>query len=243
MQKQLTAGLIAAVLGFGGAAHAADMYAPSGAKDIPYGPNWTGLYVGFNAGYGTSTGSDQLAEVGYSAGLRAEGGFGGVQIGYNWQGSFVRPGFVFGIEADFQESAINDRNVLVYADSNEEYTSRLDWFGTVRGRLGYTVGNGLIYATGGLAYGGLHKSFQYDDESYNYDKTTTGYAVGAGLEYKLTPSWSVKAEYLYLNFGKNDLCGSDGCYADTGYRIVRDDDYHTLRLGMNYSLNWYEPLK
>ncbi len=31
----------------------------------------------------------------------------------------------------------------------------LNWFGTMRGRLGHTFDHALIYATGGLAFGGV----------------------------------------------------------------------------------------
>jgi outer membrane immunogenic protein len=242
MQKIFVAATLAAGLGLGGAASAADVYSAAGMKYVPvYAPSWAGLYLGFNAGYGVSTGSDQLAEAGYSAGLRPEGGFGGAQIGYNWQGT---TGLVLGVEVDFQASTINDRNVLVYADSNEEYTSRLDWYGTVRGRIGYARGPALIYGTGGFAFGGLHTAYQYAGYDYRFEGTATGYVVGGGIEYQLTPAWSVKAEYQYLNFGKNAPCYEGYCWG-TGdsTETLRTDDYHTFWVGLNLHLGGYEPLR
>jgi outer membrane immunogenic protein len=243
MQKTLfTAALaLSSCLGFAGAASAADVYSPISAKDGPvYGPSWAGLYLGLNAGYGASANSDILAEPGYSAGLRPEGGFAGGQIGYNWQGA---SGLVLGVEFDIQTSSIDDRNVLVYADSNEEYRASLDWFGTVRGRIGYASGSTLVYATGGYAIGGLHKAYNYDDEAYSFNGHVDGYTVGAGLEYLITPSWSLKAEYLYLNFGKNAPCGYEGyCWGSYSDTKLSDDEFHTFKLGLNWHLGAYQPL-
>ena len=64
---------------------------------------WTGFYLGLNGGYGFSTSSNQLALSGdQPTGLYSTGGFGGGQIGYNLQISQ----WVFGVEADFQDSRV-----------------------------------------------------------------------------------------------------------------------------------------
>ena len=108
-----------------------------------------------------------------SSKLSTEGGFGGGQLGYNLQ----RDRFVFGIETDIQGAAIkgNTYSEAIIANANPALTlpaletgagakSTLDWFGTVRGRLGYSAGNALffgntlLYATGGFAYGGVRDS-------------------------------------------------------------------------------------
>ncbi len=77
--------------------------------------------------------------------------------------------------------------------------------------------------------------------------SATGYVLGGGLEYKINPAWSVKTEYQYLNFGKNDVCGGGvaTCFSDPNYAgSQKDDDYHTVRLGLNYYVSpGREPLK
>jgi outer membrane immunogenic protein len=242
MRKSFFAAALAAGLWVSGTASAADVYSSAGLKDVPvYAPSWTGVYMGFNAGYGVSANSNVLEELGYSAGLRPDGGFAGGQIGYNWQGA---SGIVLGVEFDIQASSISDRNVLVYADSNEEYRDTLNWFGTVRGRLGYASGTTLVYATGGYAFGGLDKAYNYDTERFSFNSTVSGYAVGAGLEYLFAPSWSLKAEYLYLNFGKNAPCGYEGyCWGSYSHaENVTNDDFHTFKLGVNWHLGTYQPL-
>jgi outer membrane immunogenic protein len=248
MQKTLfTAGLaLTACLGFAGAASAADVYSTGGMKDAPVysGTNWTGFYIGANAGYGWAASPEQLVYYEYTPGLTPTGGFAGAQIGYNWQYS---PHFVFGVEADIQFASISDRAIVDDDSYSLTTDARLNWFGTVRGKIGYATGNALIYATGGLAYGSLHKEYTYtDDSTYYGNATVTGYAVGAGLEYKWSPNFGVKAEYQYLNFGKNNFCeyqASSSCWNSSSSPLATDD-FHTVRLGVNYYPNGdFVPLK
>ncbi len=83
-----------------------------------------------------------------------------VRSAYNWQAS---PNWVFGIETDFQGSGQNDSHTFTQnftvvgagpgsaTVTNEE---KLEWFGTVRGRIGYAFWDHvMLYGTGGLAYG------------------------------------------------------------------------------------------
>ncbi len=148
----------ASVVVLSAAANAADMYRPSagGYKDVPYvGVNWSGLYVGVNGGYGTDA-SNIGSKIGAPFDLSPAGAFGGGQIGYNAQ----RGNFVFGVEADIQGANITDSKTLTetvtVGDAGQlrlGLNTSLDWFGTVRGRVGYAFDRTLVYATGGLAYG------------------------------------------------------------------------------------------
>ncbi len=262
-------------------AQAADMYAPGvSAKDGPmYVPNWGGFYIGANGGYGwgadstlntfaylDSADTPGFGTWGYGASsLSAEGGFGGGQIGYNVQ----RDHFVFGIEADIEgasitgstsSEAVSDIGVTVVTDAQAKST--LDWFGTLRGRLGYSFGGYLVYATGGLAFGGAKDTLSWSVASLNgtgvngstsSDSTLTGYVLGGGFETALTPSWSVKAEYQYIDLGSTTLSGAsnipwitgcDTCADQGGASIKINHVYDTVRVGLNYKINQvYEPLK
>ena len=149
---------------------------------------------------------------------------------------------MLGIEADIQDAGI-DASGTVNGQPNK---SRLDWFGTVRGRVGYAADNALIYFTGGLAFGGV------DDEAvaksiptlFTSDETRTGYVLGGGVEYKFNHAWSVKAEYQFLNFGKEVPLSAAGAPIPTPAWTVRDDAFHTVRVGLNYHVQpAYEPLK
>jgi outer membrane immunogenic protein len=244
-------------------ADAADLNGYGGMKGGPmYGPAvWTGFYVGANGGYAWRDTSDQFAYPAcitgcYPAygGIGADGGFGGGQIGYNFQGIFGSPAFVAGIEADIQGADIKGSGATVPA-VDEHYRTSLDWFGTVRGRLGYAASSTLIYFTGGFAFGGLRQHAEDNDSYtpnpiayYESNGTVTGYVLGGGVEYKFNPSWSLKAEYQYLNFGKNDpaLANSTSAPATAvadGYKLS-EDAFHTVRVGVNYWVSpTYMPLK
>ncbi|MGW5959874.1 outer membrane protein, partial [Methylorubrum thiocyanatum] len=139
---------------------------------------WTGFYAGFNAGYGFGTQDDRAptvigvgpasllvppgttAVVAFSNRESNEGFVGGGQIGYNYQFT-PGSGFVIGVEADAQYADFGrNRNRFLSTSPlaaqqvfNPAGLSGLDFFGTVRGRLGYAFDRTLVYGTGGFAYG------------------------------------------------------------------------------------------
>jgi outer membrane immunogenic protein len=193
-------------------ANATDIYR-GGLKDGPapvYTPaqSWTGFYLGVNGGYGW-TNSDYYDSS-------PSGGFGGGQIGYNWQGALgLGSPWVLGIEADLQGSGISD--------SYGGYEVGLNYFGTVRGRVGYAIDRTLLYVTGGYAYGEV----EFKDGRWSASDTQTGYVIGGGLEYKLNPAWSLKGEYQFVSLDAKDPDWSLHDYSDRS-------EVHTLRVGLNY---------
>ena len=144
--------------------------------------------------------------------LRPKGVIGGGQIGYNWQAA---PNWVFGIEADFQASAMKDSATVTVdlpdlAQSNQSNSMRIDWFGTVRGKLGYAANNWLFYATGGLAYGRIEASgsnvfpttLPLIGFAGSTEETKAGWAAGAGIDWGIAPNWIVGVQYLYIDLGR-----------------------------------------
>lgn len=97
-------------------ANAADMGPTwAGYKDVPYAAvTWTGFHVGVNGGYASSQDSqlgyaDSTVPVTYG-GVSSAGGFGGGQIGYDWQGLLGYRPLVLGVEADIQVSSAQGRS-------------------------------------------------------------------------------------------------------------------------------------
>jgi len=204
MKTRILAMTVAAMTAAAGTAGAADLprgnapyYAPPPVSVY----NWSGFYAGLNLGY-------QWGHV-TNTGIDPAGIAGGGQLGYNWQ----MGQFVFGVETDIQASAADD-TFAPYKFSNP-------WFGTLRGRAGYAINNMLLYGTLGLAYGNLEGQLVNLSET----KTLVGWAGGAGMEVGITPNWSAKVEYLYMDLGSRT-------FSITGV----DNGLHSsyLRLGVNY---------
>ncbi len=166
-----------------GSASAADLAVrapPPGAASFIASP-WDGLYIGGNVGYGRTT--FDVTANGQSASEDATGVLGGVQIGFNKQlGTFV-----LGLETDFDITSIEK--------TTNGVTTKLPWFGTTRGRLGFLVNPALlIYGTGGVAYGRAEVSVP----GASVKIPGVGWAAGAGLQWAFSPQWSIGAEYLHI---------------------------------------------
>jgi outer membrane immunogenic protein len=174
--------------------------------------SWTGFYAGMNAGFlshqGSFTGAMPAVSVwNYawpSRSTSARGSLFGGQIGYNYQSGSM----VFGIEADYGVSS---------ARRTEEVNSGYVWrqrtglnnFGTVRLRQGYAFDRALIYATSGLAFGSLTEAIQgiNGGTPYSWSRGSSlkaGFAVGAGVEYSPINDFSIKAEGLYYDLGRQN---------------------------------------
>ena len=191
-----------------------------------------------NAGTVIATGST------FSTGLGNGAGFiGGGQFGYNWQ--FNGRG-VAGFETDIAWTGQN-RNAAFASSTlisgfapdaeadNATISSRLDYFGTVRGRLGFLAAPSfLLYGTGGLAYGRVHSSTVEaalvtppagcagvacpGSGGGSFSDTRVGWTAGAGGEWMFAPNWSAKLEYLYYDLGSvnyatglTQVCNGAGC--------------------------------
>ena len=206
------AGLAATLLGLGGAAAADLTPAPYvKAPPVPLMYNWTNWYIGLNVGGSWGHQDTTLDGFGTNS-LSLDGVVGGGQLGYNWQG----PGspWVFGIEADIQGSDEHNNNGAFAAlgppPSAIAYSDKLDWFGTVRGRVGWATGyqgTWLPYVTGGLAYGRANinggGNLGLTAVAFSSNATQVGWTAGAGLEWAFAGEWSAKIEYLYMDLGDN----------------------------------------
>jgi outer membrane immunogenic protein len=227
--KKLILALSAVALSAVGAS-AADMAVKALPMAAPIAYNWSGWYVGVNAGGAWNDGRDDVFPTGCflivggcgaiadnpkrsdSVRLNGAGFTGGAQAGYNWQ----RERWVFGIEGDINFNGINDgssinRPVVAPLVGNfiHSETAKQEWFGTLRGRVGMTVTPSfLLYGTGGLAFGQVRSastvSFTSTADTYagSIDQTRAGWTLGAGGEWMIAPKWSIKAEYLYVDLGK-----------------------------------------
>jgi outer membrane immunogenic protein len=252
--------------------------------------SWTGFYGGINIGYGfgngdSETGAQTLVAPGFvtlpglvvparaystawSLPTNLNGVVGGGQVGYNFQFS---PWLVLGLEADIQAADLRSHGHGIiglpadpllgnqFATVNSHHS--VDWYGTVRGRIGVTPFDPhlMIYGTGGFAYGQVNRVFNKADAFLGgavppgllignavYDDTKVGWTAGGGVEWTpaALPSWSVKVEYLYVDLGSTTL-GTAGFGAigaipvGTGFTAIDQAQtrFHTVKAGLNYHFN------
>ncbi|KST58223.1 porin [Methylobacterium sp. GXS13] len=235
---------------------------------------WTGAYFGINAGYAFDASSNSTSSFAvpapYGNGTTAyfsqrnqEGFSGGGQVGYNFQFT-PGSGVVVGIEADAQylDFGRSRNNALVVGPlaqgvylTDPRGLSSLDFFGTVRGRLGYAFDRVLVYGTGGFAYGSGSADRSFGGFAGN-DSFRTGWTVGGGMEYALpvdsflnffrSSAVTVKVEGLYVNLDRNTR--NQGAFVINAANNVplvsnnigrRDDEFAVVRAGLNYKFGSY----
>jgi outer membrane immunogenic protein len=207
--------------------------------------NWTGFYVGLNAGgsWGHQT-NDLITVPGgvtvFSNSDHLNGFIGGGQLGYNWQ----KDHWVFGLEADFQGSSqkgdgsffVPSAFLAANFPTSISYSDKLNWFGTVRGRVGYAFDRWLPYLTGGWAYGHGELSgtstIGATTTTFSASQDYSGWTVGGGLEWAFSGRWSAKAEYLYIDFGDGPTVTANG--AGTLAVVSGKMTDNIARLGVNY---------
>lgn len=215
-----------------------------------------------------------------------DGVIGGGQIGYNWQ----KDNWVFGLEGDIQGSGqkgstnavcpggtattlngacslghIGDTtpfNVPAFPVTNS-LSEKLQWFGTVRGRVGPTITPTILaYVTGGLAFGGVSATDTVAGTNivgpqgvngstlvpvagtFGNSATRVGWTVGAGVEGVVSGNWTAKLEYLYLDLGSvsgsfvTPIVAPSGAFVTASYNSHITDNI--LRVGLNY--RWGGPV-
>ncbi len=245
--------------------------------------NWTGFYLGANAGglWGHSdvtssapctaallggpnagyfctmtTGLANGAAVGAAGtgSLSGSGFTGGVQAGYNWQTGNA----VLGLETDFDafhfrgsQSVSANYPVFAHVFPTDTFTVgtsvETNWLYTARARIGWLVNpNILAYATGGLAVTRLEVANSFSDDHHpspasgagSNSATKPGWALGGGLEWAFDKNWSVKVEYLYVDFGSVTVTSKIFSAQPPGYSQAistsADLTASIARVGVNY---------
>jgi outer membrane protein W len=289
---------LALVVGVAGSAFAADLPTRKAPPPPPPPPafSWNGLYGGVNIGYGfganTSviggqafaqtapfnaqfwgTGREGAGSI-WNQSTNLNGVTGGGQLGYNYQ---VNPWLVLGVETDVQAADIRSSQRMastggVGVAGFTTAAQYVDWWGTVRGRVGFTLpswSNLMIYGTGGFAYGSVESDHRFtridgfgaSQSAGTTTSTNTGWTAGGGVEWTplAFPNWSLKAEYLYTDLGSvrqggigynavsNAPLNVGNVFISPGLALgsVNSASYrfNTVRVGANWHFNPLEALQ
>jgi outer membrane immunogenic protein len=240
MRRMLKAALIACAGMTAGPLAAADLErtpAPV-VKSPPYvAPlyDWTGFYFGAHGGPAWSDGTVKdptgavFAPPGAGVNVSGSGWLAGGQLGYNKQ----LGAWVFGLEGDLSYTDIRGSTTSPFGVN---VSTRLDWLGTVTGRLGIAWDRTLVYAKAGAAFGETSVSAQLPLIVAHGADTRAGWTVGAGAEYALPNNWSVKAEYNYIDLGTRTITAT----TPLGPPIAADTkaSEHIVKFGANYRFGW-----
>lgn len=193
--------------------------------------NWSGLYIGANAGYGWGTVDAQYQFPTDSTGAYSrdvDGSLFGLHVGaqYQWKS------LVFGVEGSYSASAgdkIDDRGPDAPFYPGFDSYARLNSMLMLGGRLGWTPrSNWLLYGTGGWASARVETSYIVNPLNLvaNQDvERHSGFYVGAGVEYALTQNIILGLEYIHVDLDSKvhapGLGGSTERVVDADFDVVR----------------------
>jgi outer membrane immunogenic protein len=200
--------------------------------------NWSGFYVGANAGYawGRATATDLpasngvcWAQCGFQWGPDVDGFTGGLQAGWNVQ----TQNWVLGIEGDVGYLGLKG----IAPDPNAApalVETRGGWFATLRGRAGVLFSpTFLVYGTGGAIYADTRTNVFRIPTINTSSADAWGWTAGAGVEAILSHAWTWKLEYLYYDLGNERVSGPIGATGIIQFFDIKQTG-HIVRLGLNY---------
>lgn len=213
--------------------------APAPAPALVYAPpiSWTGCYVGGNIG-GAWSNVDLSGVSGASFSATDSGFAGGGQIGCDYQWNQF---WVVGIRNMLDATSLSKRTNISAVPFTGAVDSRTRWFDTLTARVGYLVPstNVLLYAQGGAAWTNTSITF-LDGSGAQLGEASndrTGWTVGAGVEWRFAPQWSVFAEYNFMGFGTQSATFT-GCGGTCVVNASAKADVQNVLAGVNYKFNF-----
>ncbi len=227
---------------------------------------WTGVYVGGQIGYAWTSGNNQFTGfdpffntgtfLSTSIGGTPNGVIGGANVGYNYQINQ----WVLGLEGDVNGLSLSNTSAAFFPDGTTLTAhTNADVQGSIRGKVGIDLGGilpvwdrALIYATGGVAFGGFNTTVSLANTgllnggfpffgSGNVSTTRVGWTVGGGVQYAVTNNWSIFAEYRYSNWGsirENNFALLPAGAFFNGNRTINQNQ---VQVGFDYKFDLWGP--
>lgn len=214
--------------------------APAAAYD------WSGFYIGGDAGWQGSTINLSNPDVGFPLTYSprhssfALGGFAGVQRQFGQ--------IVLGVEGSYM-SAFRDVSLGVTPSipifspgPSGTAQAKLKDLWSVGGRIGWSMGQWMPYVTGGYANG----SFEFDAQDVigateQAKARTGGGYIGGGIDWALTRNWIIGAEYRHYAFSPKTVASTVtnsflGLFPTENIRFAPNTDVVLARL--SYKFDW-----
>jgi outer membrane immunogenic protein len=203
--NRITLTLLAGVaaLGFASSSYAADLIVQAPVVSEPgyvaAAGNWDGVYIGAFVGYGKG---DYNVVDSTADDIAYEGWLLGAAVGTNFT---IGNGVVAGVVAD-----------IAWTNQQDDAEAfKVDWTGSVRGKLGFDGGAFLPYLTAGLAVAGADLAGETN--------THIGWTVGAGVEFAVADNISLDLLYRYSDYGAQEYSGVDHSF-----------NSHAITAGINF---------
>ena len=200
--------------------------------------DWSGAYMGFNAGYGTSeidwrlvenAGNEVSSNVGNSVTSNSpDGMLGGIQFGHNWQ----QGDFVGGVEMEISASNADAYSTWTNEDGRfRDAAASIEYTASLAARAGFDVQDNLLYLKlGGVAVNGdYHHTGGSLTSPRELDGSDSqfGVLVGAGIERKINERASLR-----FHVPRSDVSLTDG---NRTAIFGLKQDMHTFKVGLNFS--------
>lgn len=228
--------------------------------------NWTGVYAGVNTGYAMMNGNTVITPLDATSksdfgiqglAINASGPILGGQLGYNYQ---LR-NFVLGFEVDFDGFGASGSRQSTPVSQLPTPNPDLDGFmaseslkslASIRGRAGFLMGPGMLYATSGIGWADVNVNalLSPDTAPDVYVNSTTaafstirqGFVVGGGYEWPFANNWSLRSEYLYYYFGGDSSINVNQPVCDAGTCsekvTISRFSVNSLRVAINYRFDF-----
>jgi outer membrane immunogenic protein len=230
-----------------GFAYAADLPVKTAQPATVY--DWTELYIGglVGGGYSTHDVSDPalgpLRGAPYAQGISASGFIGGVEGGA--RGQFGK--LVVGVESDITWGNLNGTNASAFGPGtltiSRAFTADTNWIATTAATFGTTLApTVLLYGKAGVAWANTGYTDSWSVPGMpsfggTGSDTRVGWTVGTGVEWAVTTSLSLKAEYDYLDFGKHNVAINEAAAGIAVMPITQDSNHiNQFKAGLNWRI-------
>jgi len=189
----------------------------------------TGFYAGALAGHASgSYKSDASPSIDHSP----SGQFLGVQLGWNQHSGSL----ILGVDGDLAFASVKGNDSITASGFKSDVSSDMNYLGTLRARVGGMAGSTMIYGTAGFALANLDNKLLVTAGSTEVGRdkkssTHTGWTVGAGVEFPITPKISLAGDYLHIDMQKEQVTMHIGTFPFTD---KGDLNLNTFRVGLNF---------